>query len=119
MKNNIEQTKKFLDQALRSLPSDFAFQGVKSHIIAAINQTHAVEYKRARHENTQKQIAKLKEDQQKAMAAGYAPWQMWQMSLPQARQAINHLDNMINSELSKLAENKRKSTPDVPGLFID
>lgn len=120
MKDNTGQTKQYLEQALRSLPPDFSLQGARSHIIAALNHMTAVEHKRSQRENTQRQLAKMEEDRQRAQTMGLAPWQTWQMSLPQARNALKSLDNMINAELAKLTENQPKPPkPGSSGLIFD
>jgi hypothetical protein len=64
MHDNTERLTMIINQALR-LCNDFALQGARSHLYAALNETNKVAKKRERREIVQKQEAqerKLKEE---------------------------------------------------------
>lgn len=105
MKNNTSQVKGLLEQALRALPEDFALEGARSHIVSAINQVGAVEYRRARAENTRINAEAIQKKEAEAKKLGIP---VWQMSLPMTKSVIAGLDKMIQSEVSKL-ENIREA----------
>ncbi len=110
----MKDTKKFLEQALRSLPQDYTFQSTRSHIVSAINQIRDVEVRRNRYENTQIMIKKMEEEKQKAQLLGMPSWQM---STVQAKAALKQLDKMINIEQSKIDKINKNNDTDVQQLF--
>jgi hypothetical protein len=97
MKNNTGQTKQLLEQALRALPDDFALQGARSSIIAALNHISSIEHKRQRRENTQKHLEKIQAQQ---------PFNIAPLSPTQAKAAINGLEKLIQQELANIDARK-------------
>lgn len=107
MKNNTLQTRNLLEQALRSLPGDFALQGVRSHIAAALGQVNAVERRRQARHDAETKVAE-------AEAARLSRYRPWLLTPQQAGDAIASLDKMIQHELGKIAEardNRNKRGP--------
>jgi hypothetical protein len=90
MKNNTNDVKNYLRQALMSVPDDFNLQDVKSHINKALSVVESVEKKRlVREQNVQKRksIVLNKNDMSKT---------------------INIIDQQLNAEKIKLEEIKNK-----------
>lgn len=55
MKTNTTDAKRLIQQAISSMPDDFALSEARHHLKAALGHVDAVEQKRARRENTQRQ----------------------------------------------------------------
>jgi ribosomal protein S20 len=53
MKNNTNESKEHLVNALRNLPNDFTFSDVRFHLKTALNKLEAVEAKRINRESQQ------------------------------------------------------------------
>lgn len=90
MKNNTNDVKNYLRQALMSVPDDFNLQDVKSHINKALSVVESVEKKRlVREQSVQKRksIVLNKNDMSKT---------------------INMIDQQLNAEKIKLEEIKNK-----------
>jgi hypothetical protein len=90
MKNNTNDVKNYLRQALMSVPDDFNLQDVKSYINKALSVVESVEKKRlVREQNVQKRksIVLNKNDMSKT---------------------INIIDQQLNAEKIKLEEIKNK-----------
>jgi hypothetical protein len=90
MKNNTNDVKNYLRQALMSVPDDFNLQDVKSHINKALSVVESVEKKRlVREQNVQKRksIVLNKNDMSKT---------------------IDIIDQQLNAEKIKLEQIKNK-----------
>jgi len=59
VKKNIQTSKQYLNQALTSLPPDFALRETKFHIFQAIKQIEKVENRRVKREEMNKAIVEL------------------------------------------------------------
>jgi ribonuclease D len=116
VKNNTSPAKGLLEQALGALPGDFALQGARSHILAALGQINQIEQRRDRRENTQNMIRQMEDKRKETMVNGIP---QWQMSLPQAKQAIKNLDQMMQAELAKIDVKAKNDIKPPGGLLRD
>lgn len=113
MKNNTQEMKTLLAQALRTMPDDFALSEVKASIRNALNKLENVEQKRERRERNQQQAT-----------TNQWPVVNGQVINPYAvKQTIDLIDEMIASEKKKIEEihnrrkNKHEGDEDLQDIF--
>ena len=109
MKDNTSQAKAHLNEALRSLPQDFALSDARYYIRHALNKIEHVEKKRGK---------------RAAAAAEITAQQEWQDQLNKntvnplnARQTIHALEQMVADEHTKLESLRNKKSDG--GLLTD
>lgn len=91
MKDNTEQAKALLQQALRETPEDFALSNVRYHIRAALTKIEEVTRKR----NKREIAASIRREEM--LPAVYDP-----------RAALQIIDEMIADEKAKIEEVQRR-----------
>lgn len=109
MKNNTNESKEYLMQALRNLPNDFALSDVRFHLKTALNKLESVEAKRLKRET-------------QPTGNNWVVMNGELMHPEVAKKVVAQLDHMINSEKLRLEELKsRKKEPngdeDIQALF--
>lgn len=110
MKNNTNESKEYLVNAIKNLPNDFALSDVRFHLKTALSKLESVEAKRANRE---------------AQQTTGNNWVMVNNELihPEiAKKVISQLDAMIGAEKLRLEEYRKKKEPkdgdeDIQALF--
>lgn len=91
MKNNTQQSKQFLTQAIQALPEDFALGSARSHLRAALNEIQKIEGRRVQREELNKQV-ELSNLEKSIIGGGNYD----------AREAIGVIDELISQEKKNL-----------------
>ena len=95
MKNNTTDAKRLIQQAIQSMPDDFALSEAKYHLKAALSHVDTVEQKRQRRESTQRQ---------NDMNARFKSMGGVQAGTVDLRENLKIIDDMIAAEQKKLEE---------------
>lgn len=108
MKNNTEQAKALLEQAMRSLPQDFKLSETRSLILRALQSISHVESSRSEKQRSQELLDKSLNDRrdQGLPTGGYA------MTTKEAHMAVSTLNKLISKEkkiLEQLTSTKAPS----------
>lgn len=107
-RNNIDRTRSFLEEALRTLPGDFALGQARAHIAAALES-----------------IARIEEKRQRRIHNNATP-PMWNYLVPkynmtaaECRQAIAGLDRMIQdtNDLKPRNDESENDIQDIQTIF--
>lgn len=98
MKNNTNEAKEYLVNAIRKLPNDFALSDVRFHLKTALNKLKSVETKRLQRESQQTTNNWIVANNEL-------------MHPEMAKKVVSQLDAMINTEKLKLEELRKKKEP--------